>query len=419
MDARQLAALELAARAKIVWTGKHWFVPSMSGTGNYRVDAGSKACTCEDFELRGQVRPCKHILAVDIVRARDTGIVTPPEPACDEKGKPKKKRPTYKQDWPKYNAAQTNEKRLFLHLLADLCGTVEDPPHKRGRRPIPLRDQLFAAVFKVYSTFSGRRFTTDLQAAREAGHIGVAPHYNSVFRVFELAGTTSHLQQLITLSAVPLRAVETTFAADSSGFSTNRFGRWFDAKYGVDRTEATWVKCHLMCGVNTHIVTAVELGKDHDGQILPPLHAKTADTFDIKEVCADKAYLSRTNLELVDVAGGVPLIPFKVNSRPDKQGEVWEKLFHHFALRREQFLARYHQRSNVESVFSMVKRKFGDGLRSKTFPALHNEALAKVLCHNLVVLVHEMYELGIVADFSGAVPEEVDDEPRVLRFPGA
>ena len=79
----------------------------------------------------------------------------------------------------------------------------------------------------------------------------------------------------------------------------------------------------------------------------------------------------------------------------------------------------YHQRSNVESVFSMVKRKFGDGLRSKTLTALNNEALAKLLCHNLEVLVHEMYELGIAPEFGGTVEETAPDEPRILRFPGA
>lgn len=415
MDARHLAALELAARAKITWNGRWWSVPSMSSPAFYRVDAGSKSCSCEDWELTD--KPCKHILAVDIVRQRDAGAPTPECPKDEDK--PKRKRPTYKQDWPNYNKAQTNEKRLFQVLLADLCGTIVDPPHKKGRRPVPLRDQLFAAVFKVYSTFSGRRFTVDLQAAREVGHVGTALHYNSVFRVFDLAGTTRLLHQLIGLSAVPLNAVETTFAADSTGFSTNKFARWFDTKWGVERKESQWVKCHLMCGVNTHIVTAVELGKDHDGQMLPVLHAKTADTFTVGEVCADKAYLSRENLELIDKEGGVPLIPFKVNSRPDKQGPVWEKLYHHFALRRDEFLRRYHQRSNVESVFSMVKRKFGDGLRSKTFPALHNEALAKILAHNLVVLVHEMYESGIVSEFSGMVEEEADDKPRVIRFPGA
>jgi hypothetical protein len=51
--------------------------------------------------------------------------------------------------------------------------------------------------------------------------------------------------------------------------------------------------------------------------------------------------------------------------------------------------------SNVESTFSMMKRKFGDGLRSKTNVAMVNETLCKILCHNLVVLIHEMCELGI------------------------
>ena len=64
-------------------------------------------------------------------------------------------------------------------------------------------------------------------------------------------------------------------------------------------------------------------------------------------------------------------------------------------FKREDFLAHYHKRSNVESTFSMMKRKFGDSLRSKTDVAMVNETLCKVLCHNLVVLIHEMYELGI------------------------
>lgn len=62
-------------------------------------------------------------------------------------------------------------------------------------------------------------------------------------------------------------------------------------------------------------------------------------------------------------------------------------------------VAHYHKRGNVESTFSMIKRKFGDSLRSKTSTAQVNETLAKVLCHNVVVLIHEMYELGIAPVF--------------------
>ena len=37
-------------------------------------------------------------------------------------------KPTYKQDWPTYNKAQTNEKDKFQGLLAELCrGIVERP----------------------------------------------------------------------------------------------------------------------------------------------------------------------------------------------------------------------------------------------------------------------------------------------------
>lgn len=43
----------------------------------------------------------------------------------------------------------------------------------------------------------------------------------------------------------------------------------------------------------------------------------------------------------------------------------------------------------------MIKRKFGDSLRSKTDVAMGNEALCKILCHNIVVVIHEMFELGI------------------------
>ena len=411
MDSRAFNALELAARAKIEQRGTYWFVPSATHQGGYRVDHAATECSCEDFELRQE--PCKHVLAVRIVKDRNRS--RPVADITDESGPPKK--PTYRQQWPAYNAAQRAEKRLFQVLLADLCRSVPDPPRKpTGRPPIPRGDALFAAVFKVYSTVSGRRFSTDLSEAERAGHVAQAPHYNSVFRVLEDEATTTELQALIATSSRPLRAVETDFAVDSSGFGTSRFSRWFDAKYGVERSKAEYVKTHVCVGVRTQVVTAVEVSDRHDSQPFPDLIRATAGRFRVGDVTADKAYLSRENLELVESLGGSPLVPFKSNNRADKNGATWERLFHYFHLHRAEFLPRYHQRSNVESAFSMMKRKFGDSVRSKTEVACRNEVLAKVLCHNLVVVVHEMHELGIVPDFGG---ESESDEPRaVIPFPG-
>ena len=65
-----------------------------------------------------------------------------------------------------------------------------------------------------------------------------------------------------------------------------------------------------------------------------------------------------------------------------------------------EFLSHYHQRSNIESMFSAMKRKFGDAVCSKTDGAYRNEVLAKVLRHNLVVVIYEMHELGIDPGFT-------------------
>ena len=78
---------------------------------------------------------------------------------------------------------------------------------------------------------------------------------------------------------------------------------------------------------------------------------------------------------------------------------MWNRMHALWMLDREAFLKRYHQRSNVETVFSMIKRNFGDSVRSKTFPAQANEVLCKVICHNISVLIQEMFELGIRPDF--------------------
>lgn len=74
-------------------------------------------------------------------------------------------------------------------------------------------------------------------------------------------------------------------------------------------------------------------------------------------------------------------------------------MFHSYMYRREEFLGFYHRRSNVESTFSMIKRKFGSNVRSKTVAAQMNEVLCKVLCPNLCCATQSMYELGIQPEF--------------------
>jgi len=76
-----------------------------------------------------------------------------------------------------------------------------------------------------------------------------------------------------------------------------------------------------MCGVKTHIVTSVEATayESGDSTQLIPLLNKTAETFRINEVSADKAYSSRQNLHAIENAGvEQPTFPSRVML------EAWE-----------------------------------------------------------------------------------------------
>jgi transposase len=401
IEARQQRGLAIAARCKVV-RGREgeWTVPSQTDGHRYVVKLGAAPhCTCPDHETRGCM--CKHIYAVQYVIEREQnadGSVTVTETLTATK------RTTYPQNWPAYNKAQTNEGDDFLRLLGDLCEAIETPAPKsaKGGRPtLPLRDAVFSAVFKVYSTFSARRFTSDLRAAFAAGQISKLPHFNSVLNYLEKPEMTDILLSLIERSSLPLKSVEVDFAVDSTGFMSSRMVRWYDQKYGTSQEEHTWVKTHICTGVKTNIITAVEIHdrNANDNPLLPALVDATAKNFTLREVSADKGYLAVSNMDAIQKHGAAPFIAFKSNSKLG-QSTLWDKMFHFFSFKKDEFLAHYHKRSNVESTVMMVKSKFGDSVRSKGDLAMKNEVLAKIVCHNICCLISAIYELGIEPVFA-------------------
>lgn len=371
---------------------KGWRVVSQVQPGRrYRVNPMAQSCTCPDFEDRNL--PCKHVFAVLVtmtVEQHDDGTVT----ATTE-------RVTYSQNWSAYNEAQVSEKDTFMRLLADLCSGVPQPEQRTGRPRLPLGEMIFAATFKVYSGFSSRRFQSDLRIAHERGLISRVPHFNSVTNYMANPDLTPILHDLIVEASIPLRALESDFAVDSSGFTTCRHIKWLDEKHGVGtdgRHRKEWIKAHIAVGTRTNVVTAIELSdwKGGDSTYFAPLVQRTAKSFDVAEVSADKAYLTKAACEIVEQVGATPYIPFKKNSKPVLNcGTAWERMWHRFAADPEQYASAYHKRSNVETTFSMIKGKFGGDLMSKSPEGQANEVLCKVLAHNVVCVAGAAIEFGI------------------------
>ena len=406
MTPREERGLVIAALCKLNRKNKdEWLVPSQSGAERiYHVNPTAKTCTCPDHAENGH--KCKHIYAVEIVQKRET---LPDGTIIDTQSVTLTKKTIYKQNWEAYNEAQSIEKDRMQELLFDLTRNVEEPPAPRcGRRPHLAKDAIYAMVLKVYSLFSARRFSSDLREAHSRGFVSREIPGLKVPQFFENPIFTPILKQLISQSALPLRTVERDFAIDSSGFGTSVFETWYDAKYGVTRRKCQWVKVHIACGVRTNVVTAIRiLDKDAgDSPQFVPLVRETKRGFEIDEVSADKAYASLENFEEVAACGGQAFIAFKSNTT-GAVGGMFQKMFAYFTFKQDEYMEHYHKRSNVESTFSMIKRKFGHSVRSKTPVAMVNESLVKVLAHNLCVLVQEEQELGIRPLFEAPKPKQL------------
>src|SRR3990167_1115127 len=396
-EIRKERGKQIAQTMRILKRGKcGYVVPSQSGHGAYLVHykKHKPVCECPDFEKRSAFGVvCKHCWAVELtinkeINADGTTTIT------------KTMKVTYPQDWKNYDLASTNQKDIFQKLLFDLCRTIPELSKKATGRPsLSISDMVFTSALKVYTNFSLRRFMCDVREAHERGYINQVPHFTLPSKYMQKQEMTAILQDLITMSALPLKSVETSFSIDASGISPSRFSRWFDKKYNVIKDRKIWYKLHVVNGNATHIISSCEVTTQHvhDTLKLEELTKETHENFDMKEICADRGYLSQPNLEHLNRLGVAAYIPFKSNTiaNNEKKSEIWRNAYNYFVFNQSAFLAKYHQRSNSETVFYMVKSKFGDSVRSKNDIACINEILLKVLCHNICVLISEMFELGI------------------------
>ncbi len=382
----------LATQTKIQQVRDHYLVPSQSGAGHYVVTPEeAPSCTCKDFELRR--RPCKHVYAVGFHRgvgpealatAAPSAALLPLTP------------PATPRDWSAYNAAQTNEIRHFTALLRSLCDNLADMPAASVGRPrLPLGDIVFSLALQAYYNLPARRMISVLDEAHARGLLSQVPAFPSLYQYMENTRMTYVLRHMVEASAVPLKSVETNFALDST---------WFPEAPGErprTRDRRARIKAHASCGVKTNIITALSITPYNSGDspFFKSLVGVTAHNFNVKEVSADKAYLDHENFAFGDRIGADVYIPFKSNSRrvpaQGKPDPLWEKAYHFYHFNRNRFLEHYHRRSNVEAAFSMVKRRFGHRLRSRTPTARVNEVMVKFLAHNVCCLVRSAYELDL------------------------
>jgi transposase len=306
---------------------------------------------------------------------------------------------------------------LFYQLLYELSQIIPEVQHQRGRKPIQIKDLFFSACLKLYNGHSGRKISYDLEQAEGAKFIFKKPHYNTLSDFLNNPATYNLLSKILTISAMPLKELETSFAMDSSGFGSYQYQRWMRTRFYSPKTEwRNYIKAHVVIGVKTNVICSAEItpGNFSDVKQAPLILEKARGNFNIKEVSGDKAYSAYRILQIVDSMGAMPFIVFqdRVVKENKNAPPIWNRTFNYFKNHKEDFMKRYHKRSNVETVFAMVKTRLGEFLKYKTFESQKNELLVKLICHNICCVVQEIFENGVNVDFNGCEKRYVQPDPK-------
>lgn len=160
-------------------------------------------------------------------------------------------------------------------------------------------------------------------------------------------------------------------AVDATGFENHHASRHYCRTIKLRFSRRQYVKLSIAIDTQTQLICAQKSrnAPRNDNIDFVPLLSKIKDP-EIQMVCADKGYDSRSNRKFVfKTLKAIPNIPKRSTTGHDRFTRMFDE-------------KTYHQRSKVETVFSVMKKLFGSALRSVKLKTQKTEILYKCLAYN-------------------------------------
>jgi hypothetical protein len=308
--------------------------------------------------------------------------------------------------------------RLALKVLPDYAGEC-------SRHDFTLA-QLFACL--VLREFYGLSYRRTEQLLRDSPPwledigLSVAPDHNTLWRAFDLILSNRRVERMLDrlvaafARAGLLRLSEKPLALDSTCFEQHHRSAHYDRRcrqmrgkaavdgaakrpekpgsWGVSvnasrrRRLSAMPKLSVAVASGCHVIVAakVRTGNGSDAPDLDELLFRSWKRADVKVVVADAGYDSEANHRVARQDMGVrSIIPPGIGRPTSKlpKGRWRRHMAKRFARKADQ--KHYTQRSQSETVHSMVKRNQGSALRSRTPERRKKEMLLRVLTHNIML----------------------------------
>ena len=178
---------------------------------------------------------------------------------------------------------------------------------------------------------------------------------------------------------------------DASGIRTDKRSTWFCLRIKREISKRDCDKLHIAICADLLLILnwRITAWKKHDC----PFFKILLKPFKILGIVfADMGYLSRANFQLCMDKKGCLFVPFKKNSRGGSRGSsAWKFAFNLWKKCKWIYENIYHQRSKVESVFSVIKKRFGDKVNCKSAIMRRKEIALRLIAYNLKILICYQY----------------------------
>ncbi|MCK5624879.1 transposase [Candidatus Pacearchaeota archaeon] len=287
------------------------------------------------------------------------------------------------------------ERARFLKICSEFIdNAVLNMPQYEGRPRFNLNDIFKSLLILSLNGLSYRRVQSDLLLAKSLGVISSIPKRSTLSKYMNDKTLTKKLSKLIQISAMPFLNQENTLAIDSTWFGLKMYVGGYSNKPKSNPSAPSLTKTkklHIGCLTNSKIIAyAIPThGTQHDCPMFNEIVSNVCKNgFLIEKCLADAGYLSKDNYSLCQELGIKEVfIDFKSNiTGKHPKSKAWSDAFHLYKNEEEIWHESYRYRVLVESVFSVMKKKLTNWLRTKTDTAKDNEMLLKSLCYNLTVI---------------------------------
>lgn len=191
-----------------------------------------------------------------------------------------------------------------------------------------------------------------------------------------------------------------TCSIDSTGLENHYVSRHFIMRQnGRTRRYRRWTKLLIVCDNDTHLIASalVSAGPGTDCHYLESAVGGALRNIPIKTLLADSGFDAEYNHRFCCDRFGIDSAVIQVNERNLKYGKIGgffrKRMKAHFPKKK------YHQRWQIEAVFSRFKRRLGHALRARSQQSRTSECLLRVLTYNLMIL-YLLFKKSFLSIFS-------------------